>query len=295
MPGKFLHVNSVGRRYGAFPSIPKASDHGFPSLLVRASAAPVRAFLTPGASGLSLIDSLPPIKDQSDKGMCTGEGSCSMGERLYRVLKSAKVLFAPEFIYALERMREGTFSQGDVGAMVDTSLQVADPNVGIGCVGWCPTDVPGYTPYDITSPPSAAQLAAAKLFPGGAYHSIGNNIANMKSCVLSNYSGVIGISVYDSFEDESTATSGLIPYPNLGVETIQGGHEMHSLLGYDDSIRCPNSPNPGAILTQNSWSEQWGAKHPQTGVRGYCWLSYDYLMNTHLTSDVRMGHLGKAW
>jgi hypothetical protein len=301
MPGKFLHRNRLGRRYGAFRSPPNAKENGFPShMIIRSGDWPVRAFLNPGKSGLSLVDVLPPIKDQADKGMCTGEGSASHGEFLYRSQKSAKVVFAPEFTYALNRIKEGTFSQGDVGANVDTSLQVADPNyvdpaTKFAGVGWCPVDVQGYKELDITTPPSPAQLTAAKQYPGGAYHSLGNIIANMKSCILSNYPFVIGISVYDSFEEDTTAASGLIPYPNVEVESIQGGHEELSGIGYDDTIHCPNSPNPGAILTQNSWSTQWGCKHPQTGVRGYDWTSYDYLMNSMFTSDCRMAHLGKAW
>jgi hypothetical protein len=217
-----------------------------------------------------------------------------MGEFLYRKVGKSPI-FAPEFTYALNRMREGTFSQGDVGANVRTSVEVPDPKVGPGCVGWCPVEVPGYTPYDITTPPSAAQLAAAKPWPGGAFHAIGNNIVNMKSCMVSGYTFVIGIGVYDSFEEDSVAASGIIPFPNLNTESLQGGHEELAGLGYDDTIQCPNSPNPGAVLLQNSWSEQWGAKHPATGVRGYEWLSYDYLMSPSLTSDVWMDHLGKAW
>src|ERR1700693_4644465 len=103
-----LKLSRAGRLYAAFPSPPKAKDNGFPShLVVRAGDFPVRGALT-GTMG--------PRRNQQQTGMCTGEGSTGMGMRLYRRWKSLFPIFAPEFTYALERMREGTFSQGDTGA-----------------------------------------------------------------------------------------------------------------------------------------------------------------------------------
>jgi C1A family cysteine protease len=163
--------------------------------------------------------------------------------------------------------------------------------------GWCPlADMP-YTPGNISTVPTAAQIASAKVFPGGAFHSIGNNIANMKSCILSDYSFVIGISVFDSFESDGAAATGLIPFPNVNAESLQGGHETHAGLGFDDTIQCPNSPNPGAVFCQNSWGDEWGcACRGALGTgRGFYWLSYDYLLNVNITSDIRMGHLGLPW
>jgi len=288
-----LELSKSGRLYGAFPSKPNPNDHGFPAHLVRRAGEFPKFAVVGGKIGTR--------RDQRDKGMCTGEGSTNMGRRLYSVFKGVEVTFAPEFTYALERIREGTFDEGDVGALVSTSLEVPDPAMDdANCVGWCPNDVPGYVPYDITSKPSAAQFEAAKKYPGGAHHNIGNNIANIKSCVLSNYTGVIGIAVYESFEDDAAAASGLIPYPNLEVEQQLGGHEMHSLIAFSDEVQCPNSPHPGAVLTENSWGPEWGCGAPNfspdlTVGKGLCWLSYDYLMNFNLTSDVRMGHLGRPW
>lgn len=286
-----LTLSKKKRLYAAFPSPPKISDHGFPShLITRSGDWPVRKFLT-GTIG--------PRRDQKQTGMCTGEGSTGMGMRLYRRWKGLSPIFAPEFTYALERIREGTFDQGDVGAEVATSLEVADPNMNnSNCVGWCPIDVSGYTPLDVSTKPSQAQIDAAKLWPGGAFHTLGNNIANIKSCILSDYSFAIGIAVYDSFEEDTTDASGLIPLPNLDVENQIGGHEMHAGLGYDDTIQCPNSKNPGAVLVENSWGLEWGCESPEPSLttgRGLCWISYDYLMNPNLASDVRMGHLGRAW
>jgi len=287
-----LKLSRKGHLYAAFRRAPSPSDLGFPAHIVkRLGTFPVRAALT-GAIGA--------IKNQAQTGMCTGEGSTEMGERLYSRWKGITISFAPEFTYALERMKEGTFPQ-DAGAEVATSLEVPDPAWNNpNCIGWCPTTVPGYTPLDITTPPSAAQLAEAKNWPGGPYHTIGNNIANIKSCILSDYSCVVGISVYESFEDDAADASGLTPYPNINVEELYGGHEEHSALAFDDTIQCPNAPNPGAVFTQNSWGTSWGTAPPEWAknlgiTRGFNWLPYDYLMDSNLCSDVKMGHLGKPW
>lgn len=271
---------------GASPSKPNPKDLGFPAHIAqRVGPFPSRAFIT---------GPLGPTKDQRQQGSCTGHGGTSEGERLYRRYKNTSPIFAPAFHYYLERQIEGTLDQGDVGAQVVTSLVIAQN----GGHGFCPEALMPYNAADFTMPPSQAALDAALLNPGGSYHSIGNNIANIKSCILSDYSGVIGIAVYESFDSPATEASGLIPYPNVNAEQQVGGHEMHALIGYDDTIQCPNSPNPGAVLVQNSWGMSWGIAPPIATLgayRGFAWISYDYLMDPMLTSDVRMQHLGKAW
>ena len=280
------------RGMGAMPSPHNPAFLGFPShLVVRAGDFPVRAFIS-GALG--------PVKDQGQQGSCTAHGATSQGERLYRKAGKGSPVFAPAFHYYIEREIEGTLGQGDTGAAVSTSLVVAENPVAgqPGGNGFCPEDQMPYRDNDLTTAPSDAAKAAALQNPGGSWHSVGNNIANIKSCILSDYSGVVGIAVWDSFEDDATDSSGLIPFPNRNVEQLQGYHEMHSLIGFDDAVQCPGTSMPGAVLTQNSWGKSWGAQCPMAALspdRGFCWLSYAFLMDPNLTTDVRMQHLGKAW
>jgi C1A family cysteine protease len=274
-----------GHWLGGLPSKPNPNELGFPShLIVRSGEFPVRAFVK---------GPLGPVKNQGNQGSCTGHGSTSEGERLYR--KGGRYpIFSPAFHYYIEREIEGTLAQGDCGAQVDTSLVVAEN----GGHGFCPEENMPYSDADYSTPPSVAALTAALKYPGGSHHSIGNVIANIKSCILSDYTGVIGFSVYSSFDDDKTAETGVIPYPNLEVEQLEGGHEEHGFIGYDDTIQCPNSPHPGAVLFQNSWGTGWGIAPPEPTLstqRGFNWLSYDYLMNPRLVSDLRIQHLGGPW
>lgn len=285
-----LQLSRAGRRYGAHFSEPNANENGFPAHLVqRVGVFPPRACIT----GVLAAER----KDQLTVGCCAGESSANLGQRLYRRYKNQSPIFDPLFLYYLGRKSEKTLAQGDCGMQVVTGLIVPDCNPGDGGYGWAPETAP-FDPKNVDVVPTTAQLYAAKAFPGGAVHNVGNIIANIKSCILSDYSGVIGILVCESFEDDSTTNTGLIPLPNREVEESLGRHAMHSLLGYDDSIRCPNSPNPGAVLTENSWGNQWGCECPFPSLasgRGFGWLSYDYLMNPALTGDVRMAHLGAPW
>lgn len=279
-------VTSKGHFLGAHPSKPNPNDLGFPAHLVRlVGPPPPRAFVT---------GTLGPTKDQGQQGSCTAHGATSEGERLYRRYKTQNPIFSPAFHYYLEREDEGTLNQGDCGAQVVTSLQIAQN----GGRGFCPESVMPYNDADFSTAPNDGAIAAALKNPGGSYHSLGNSIANLKACILSDYTAVIGISVYESFEDDAVATSGLIPYPNVEVEQIEGGHEMHCAIGYDDTIVCPGTKMRGAVLGQNSWGAGWGIAPPVATLskqRGFYWIPYAYLQNPAMTSDVRMQHLGKPW
>ena len=273
-----------GHFLGAAPSRKDHRDFGFPAHLIQRAGDffPPR-YVLPGEIG--------PVKDQGNQGSCTGHGSTSEGERLYRYIKKKKPIFSPAFHYYIEREIEGTLGDGDCGAQVVTSLQVAQN----GGKGFCPIEFMPYNDADFNTPPSEEALAEALKYPGGSYHSIGNNIANIKSCILSNYSFVVGIAIYTSFEDDHVANSGLVPLPNKNVESLDGYHEVHGGIAFDDNVKCPNAKTSGAVLFQNSWGAEWGTTCPIASGRGFFWLSYDFLMDPDLTTDCRMQHLGPKW
>jgi len=281
-----LRLSPKGRRYGYISSKPKFDDNGFPShIIIRTGDWPKRYFIK---------GPLGDVKDQGQQGSCCGHACSSLGERLYRFVHNMKPQFSPAYSYWMERKLEGTLSQGDCGAQITSALIVPDPRAP-GGTGWCPLSVMPYNDAVCSVAPTQTQIDATKNYPGGAYHNIGNVIANMKSCMLSDYSFVIGVAVYDSFESDEAAASGLIPYPNVNVENCLGGHALHAGVGFDDDIQLPNSPNPGGILFENSWGTDWGCLIPQLGTRGGAWASYDFLMNPNLTDSVKMGHLGRPW
>ena len=82
------------------------------------------------------------------------------------------------------------------------------------------------------------------------------------------YPFVFGFTVYESFESQSVADTGVVPMPGSG-EAVLGGHCVVA-VGYDDSKR--------QFIIRNSWGTGWG-------LNGYCLMPYEYLLNPRLASD----------
>jgi len=79
---------------------------------------------------------------------------------------------------------------------------------------------------------------------------------------------VFGISVYESFESEKVAKTGIVPLPE-NTERMLGGHAI-VLVGYDNEKKL--------FIFRNSWGEQWGDK-------GYGYLPFEYVCDANLASD----------
>ena len=79
---------------------------------------------------------------------------------------------------------------------------------------------------------------------------------------------MITILVYQSFESQQVAKTGMVSMPKPG-EQFLGGHAI-CVVGYDDSKKC--------FICRNSWSSQWG-------IGGYFYMPYEYLTNPKLASD----------
>jgi C1A family cysteine protease len=79
---------------------------------------------------------------------------------------------------------------------------------------------------------------------------------------------VFGFTVYQSFESDSVASSGIAPLPDSS-ETALGGHAVMA-VGYDDAS--------SRLLARNSWGTGWG-------MGGYFTLPYAYVADNNLADD----------
>ena len=80
---------------------------------------------------------------------------------------------------------------------------------------------------------------------------------------------VFGVPIWESFESDQAAATGLVPMPGANEKSL-GGHCM-AAFGYDDEKVLFPGLEPGAFLIRNSWG-LWG-------LDGYCWMPYKYLLD----------------
>jgi C1A family cysteine protease len=250
-------------------SIRRASRHGaygwvrdLPDNRDFVYAAPLIRFPRGLPPSIDLRSECPPIYDQGQLGSCTGNGIAGAIEFDQR--KQGNKEFTPSrlFIYYNERVMEGTINQ-------DAGAQVRDGIKSVATLGAPPeTD----WPYDITKfadqPPPNAYADARQDLVSSYARVAQNNITQMQGCLAENYPFVFGFTVYQSFESETVAGTGIVPMPSPG-EAVVGGHCVVA-VGYDDTQRT--------FIIRNSWGTDWG-------IKGYCMMPYEYLLNPQLASD----------
>jgi len=85
---------------------------------------------------------------------------------------------------------------------------------------------------------------------------------------VSGYPFVFGFTVYQSFESQQVASTGVVPMPSPSEQTV-GGHAVMA-VGYDDSQQ--------QFIVRNSWGTGWG-------MAGYFTMPYAYLIQSNLSDD----------
>ncbi|HVY94333.1 MAG TPA: C1 family peptidase [Bryobacteraceae bacterium] len=239
--------------YGWVRDLPDARDFLY--------AAPLIRFPHGLPASVDLRSECPPIYDQGQLGSCTGNGIAGAIEFDQR--KQGIKEFVPSrlFIYYNERVIEGTVSQ-------DSGAQIRDGIKSVATLGAPPeTD----WPYDIkrfADKPPAKAYADAKKDLVSAYSRVAQTLGQMQGCLAEGFPFVFGFTVYDSFESEHVADTGIVPMPAPG-ETVLGGHCVVA-VGYNNAKRT--------FIIRNSWGTGWGMK-------GYCTMPYEYLLSSNLASD----------
>jgi len=90
----------------------------------------------------------------------------------------------------------------------------------------------------------------------------------MRGCLAAGYPFVFGFTVYESFETQDMAHSGVLQMPQPD-EQVLGGHAGLA-VGYDDASQ--------RFIVRNSWGTDWGQA-------GYFTMPYAYLTTRGLASD----------
>ena len=246
-------TTTTTHHFGWVPDKPDQRDHFF--------AVP-RDMMMALPPSVDLRGQCPPVYDQGQLGSCTanGIGAAMQFDRMKQQLKPD---FIPSrlFIYYNERVMENTVASDSGAAIRDGIKSVAQ-------LGDCPETE---WPYDITKftrKPPAKCYKDAKRYTAVQYQSVMQSLAQIKGCLASGYPVVFGFTVYDSFESQQVAKTGMVPMP-AQTEKVLGGHCVVA-VGYDDSQQ--------RFIIRNSWGTGWALK-------GYGTMPYAYLTDPNLSSD----------
>jgi C1A family cysteine protease len=244
---------NTGHRFGWVPDVPDHRDRLY------AAPMPMKGVLP---AKVDLRSKCPPVVDQGQLGSCTGN-AIAAAMQFDRMKQKLKPAFAPSrlFIYYNERVMEGTVAS-DSGAMIRDGIK------SLAKFGDCPEKEWPYVVAKFAEKPPANCFKDALKYKAVQYQRVVRSLAQFKGCLASGYPFVIGFSVYDSFESDAVAKTGVMPMPGP-AEKMLGGHAV-LVVGYDDSEQ--------RFIVRNSWGKGWGQA-------GYFTMPYAYLTEANLSDD----------
>lgn len=234
--------------YGWIPDKPDQRD--LPYNLLR----PLSAAMVEMPTKVDLRDNCPPVFNQGALGSCTAQAIAAAYEmELRKHAPMPDVSLSRLFIYYNERLAEGTVE-------IDAGAYIRDGIKSIAEVGVCLESLWPYVIADFAKrPPDEAYLEALN-HQAILYASVSPNYMDVMTALADGYPVVFGFTVYESFESEEVARTGLMPFPK-NTERAVGGHAVLA-VGYDQEAQH--------LLVRNSWGSNWGQD-------GYFWMPFSYI------------------
>ena len=213
---------------------------------------------------VSLRDKFTPVYDQGQLGSCTANAIA--GAIDYERLKQGLAAINPSrlFIYYNERSIEGDVAQ-------DAGAQIRDGILTVTEQGVCPESEWPYDTSQFASKPTPQCYTDALANRTLKYASVRQTLYGLRYQLAHGFPTIFGFTVYESFESDAVAKSGMVPMPQPG-EQIVGGHAT-VVVGYRE--------DPSGLLfeVRNSWGPDWGDA-------GYFWMPGAYLADPNLASDM---------
>lgn len=240
--------------YGYRPSLPDSRD-----LILRFSVE--QRVQAAESVDLCATGLMPAIWDQGQIGSCVAHGTAAAYS--YDLAKQGGAKnFTPSrlFIYYGGRLIENTVKS-------DSGLTITDGTKATNRYG-CPPELDW--PYDVskfTQKPPASAYLEGEARQVVKYARVPQTVTDMQTCLSAGWPIVIGFTVYESFESQQVADSGVVPMPGTG-ERVLGGHCV-LVVGYEAD---------GTWLLRNSWGTSWGRG-------GYFTMPQQYLTDPGLAGD----------
>lgn len=245
---------ATNRKYGWVPDVPSLQD--IPYLMY------TREKITRFPDSVDLREKMPPVYDQKNLGSCTSMATAAALE-YDRIIQGLEVWLPSRlFIYYNTRKLEDSVESDSGGTLRDSIKTVAKQGAPIETL-W------PYVEEKFADEPTPEAYTEAQHHTAIQYMRINNSDINeLKRCLVAGFPFVFGMSVYESFESDEVAKTGVIPMPKE-TEKMQGGHAVLG-VGYKNETSC--------FICRNSWSSSWGDL-------GYFYIPYDYLTTTDLADD----------
>ncbi len=244
---------SVTKRpgYGWVPDLPDHRD------ILYSAVRKVPAILP---SSVDLRPMCSRVEDQGNLGSCTGNALVGGLEFLERKDNVPYAELSRLFVYYNERVIEHT-TKADAGAMIRDGIKT------LGKQGVCSEKKWPYVVSKFSVKPSPACYKEALNHQIKSYQRI-LTLDEMRTCLADGFPFVFGFTVYESFESQQVAKSGIVQMPQPS-ERVVGGHAVLA-VGYHDSAK--------RFIVRNSWGTGWGMK-------GYFTMPYDYVADRNLSDD----------
>lgn len=245
-------VHGHKRRYGWKKSPTPHTDHHIFSISLFHKA----------ITNVDLRPYCPPVYDQGELGSCTANAICAAYE-IDEIKQKETSVFMPSrlFVYYNERDMEGTVNE-DAGAIIHDGIKV------VNTIGVCPESDWMYDISKFTIKPPQNCYDEAQNHKTKDYRSLKQDLQQLKQCLINGFPFVCGISVFESFESEEVAKTGIVPMPGPNEQCI-GAHAV-GIIGFLDSKQ--------SFILRNSWGSSWGDG-------GYCYIPYSYICDPNLASE----------
>ena len=241
------------QKYGWKPDHLDHRDRWLPTLVAKVP-------LPPAAD---LRSGCPPIYNQGQLGSCTANAIAGAVD--FERAKQGEAFLTPSrlFIYYNERATEGT-------VLHDAGAEIRDGIKSVSSLGVC---LESEWPYSDNATQFAVKpgdqcYADALKFKALTYSRVTQVDYFLQHCIaILGRPVVFGFSVFNEFESDEVASTGIVPMPAAN-ETPIGAHAV-AAVGYETRQ---------AFRLINSWGSDWG-------IQGHFWLPTAYITNPNLASD----------
>jgi C1A family cysteine protease len=250
------------RIYGRIPDAPDDRD-----LKLKIARLPAAQVALPPL--VDLTPEMPPVWDQGQIGSCTGHGCGAAVEFDRSLQKLTEWTPSRLLLYYDGRIPEKATGR-DAGASIRDVLK------GLNNYGYCAETLWPYDEKKVCVKPTIAAYADAAAREQVIYQSVTQPTASktlvaVQTALASALPVIMGTLVYDSFEGDAVAKTGIVPMPTPKErKSPLCGHCM-LVVGYDTARQ--------QFIVRNSWGMSWGHA-------GYCRMPFAYLTTAMITSDL---------